>query len=147
MDEKQARFNLQMKQYEQEQAKLKQLGYTVERMKGWGINNRTLYRRAMSSQHRMARIRKTEKPKTEKHMKATFGEKDFSGDVVFKMKNVAKSFGERTLFSGVELNVEGGERIAILGDNGTGKSTFIKCLLGEEDCQGKIQFGPTVKWG
>ncbi|MBQ6840272.1 MAG: ABC-F family ATP-binding cassette domain-containing protein [Oscillospiraceae bacterium] len=147
MDEKQARFNLQLKQYEQEQAKLKQLGYTVERMKGWGINNRTLYRRAMSIQHRMERIKKTERPKTEKVMKATFGEKDFSGDVVFKMKNVAKSFGERTLFSNVELNVEGGERIALLGDNGTGKSTFIKCLLGEEDCQGKIQFGPTVKWG
>ena len=147
MDEKQARFDLQMKQYEQEQAKLKQLGYTVERMKGWGINNRTLYRRAMSIQHRMDRIRKTEKPKTEKTMKATFGEKDFSGDVVFKMKNVSKSFGERTLFSDVNLNVEGGERIAILGDNGTGKTTFIKCLLGDEDCQGKIQFGPTVKWG
>ncbi len=147
IEEKQARFNLQLKQYEQEQAKLKQLGYTVERMKGWGINNRTLYRRAMSIQHRMERIRKTEKPKTEKTMKATFGEKDFSGDVVFKMKNVAKSFGERTLFSNVELNVEGGERIAILGDNGTGKTTFINCLLGEEPCQGKIQFGPTVKWG
>ncbi len=147
MDEKQARFDLQMKQYEQEQAKLKQLGYTVERMKGWGINNRTLYRRAMSIQHRMERIKKTEKPKTEKTMKATFGEKDFSGDVVFKMKNVSKAFGDKTLFSGVELNVEGGERIALLGDNGTGKSTFIKCLLGEEDCEGKIQFGPTVKWG
>ncbi len=147
MDEKQARFDLQMKQYEQEQAKLKQLGYTVERMKGWGINNRTLYRRAMSIQHRMERIKKTEKPKTEKTMKATFGEKDFSGDVVFKMKNVSKAFGEKTLFSGVELNVEGGERIALLGDNGTGKSTFIKCLLGDEDCEGKIQFGPTVKWG
>ena len=147
MDEKQARFDLQMKQYEQEQAKLKQLGYTVERMKGWGINNRTLYRRAMSIQHRMERIRKTEKPKTEKTMKASFGEKDFSGDVVFKMKNVSKAFGDRTLFSGVELNVEGGERIALLGDNGTGKTTFIKCLLGEEDCGGKIQYGPTVKAG
>ncbi len=147
IEEKQARFNLQLKQYEQEQAKLKQLGYTVERMKGWGINNRTLYRRAMSIQHRMERIRKTEKPKTERTMKATFGEKDFSGDVVFTMKNVAKSYGDRTLFSDVELRVEGGERIAILGDNGTGKSTFIKCLLGEETCQGKIQFGPTVKWG
>ena len=147
MDEKQARFDLQMKQYEQEQAKLKQLGYTVERMKGWGINNRTLYRRAMSIQHRMERIKKTEKPKTEKTMRASFGEKDFSGDVVFKMKNVSKAFGERTLFENVELQVEGGERIAILGDNGTGKSTFIKCLLGEEDCGGKIQFGPTVKWG
>ena len=147
IEEKQARFNLQLKQYEQEQAKLKQLGYTVERMKGWGINNRTLYRRAMSIQHRMERIRKTEKPKTEKTMKATFGEKAFSGDVVFKMKNVSKSFGDRTLFSDVELTVEGGERIALLGDNGTGKSTFIKCLLGDESCQGKIQFGPTVTWG
>ena len=147
IEEKQARFNLQLKQYEQEQAKLKQLGYTVERMKGWGINNRTLYRRAMSIQHRMERIKKTERPKTEKTMKATFGEKDFSGDIVFKMKNVSKSYGERTLFSDVELTVEGGERIALLGDNGTGKSTFIKCLLGEEGCLGKIQFGPTVKWG
>ncbi len=147
IEEKQARFNLQLKQYEQEQAKLKQLGYTVERMKGWGINNRTLYRRAMSIQHRMERIQKTEKPKTEKTMKANFSERDFSGDVVFTMKNVEKSFGERTLFSDVELRVEGGERIALLGDNGTGKSTFIKCLLGSEDCQGKIRFGPTVKWG
>ena len=147
MDEKQARFDLQMKQYEQEQAKLKQLGYTVERMKGWGINNRAMYRRAMSIQHRMERIKKTEKPKTEKTMRATFGEKEFSGDVVFKMKNVSKAFGDRTLFSDVELMVEGGERIAILGDNGTGKTTFIKCLLGDEPCTGKIQFGPTVKSG
>ena len=147
IEEKQTRFNQQLKQYEQEQAKLKQLGYTVERMKGWGINNRTLYRRAMSIQHRMERIEKTKRPTKEKTMKATFGEKDFSGDVVFKIKNVSKAFDARTLFSDVELSVEGGERIALLGDNGTGKSTFIKCLLGEEDCQGKITFGPTVKWG
>ena len=147
MDEKQARFDLQLKQYEQEQAKLKQLGYTLERMKGWGINNRTLYRRAMSIQHRMERIQKTEKPKKERTMRASFGEKDFSGDIVFKMKGVSKSYGDRTLFSDVNLSVEGGERIALLGDNGTGKTTFIKCLLGEEDCAGKIQFGPTVKFG
>ena len=147
IDEKQARFDLQLKQYEQEQAKLKQLGYTVERMKGWGINNRTLYRRAMSIQHRMERIKKTEKPKTEKTMKATFGEKDFSGDVLFETKRMAKAFDERQLFSNVELLVEGGERIALLGDNGTGKTTFIKCLLGEEDFEGKIKFGPTVKSG
>ena len=147
IDEKQARFDLQMKHYEQEQAKLKQLGYTVERMKGWGINNRALYRRAMSIQHRMERVQKTERPKTERSMKATFGEKDFSGDVVFQTKNMGKKYGERTLFDGVELRVEGGERIGILGDNGTGKSTFIKCLLDEEKCTGKVQFGPTVKWG
>ncbi len=147
MDEKQARFDLQMKQYEQEQAKRKQLGFTLERMKGWGINNRTLFRRAMSIQHRMERIQKTERPKTEKTMKASFGEKDFSGDIVFTVKNMAKAFDSRTLFSDVNLTVEGSERIAILGDNGSGKTTFLKCLLGEEDFAGKLQFGPTVKWG
>ena len=147
MDEKQARFDLQMKQYQQEQAKLNQLGFTLERMKGWGINNRTLYRRAMSIQHRMERIRRTEKPKTQKTMHAGFGEKEFSGDVVFVTRNMEKSFGERTLFSDVQLRVEGGERIALLGDNGTGKTTFLHCLLGIEPCQGKVQFGPTVKWG
>ena len=146
LEEKQARFNLQMKQYQQEQAKIGQLAYTVERMKGWGINNRVLFRRAMAMQHRLERIRKTERPKTEKTMKARFGEREFFGDFVFTVKGMEKSFGEKLLFSDVELLVEGGERIAILGDNGTGKTTFLRCLLGEEPVDGgKIRFGPTVK--
>ena len=144
--EKQARFDLQLKQYEQEQAKLKQLGYTVERMKGWGINNRSLYRRAMSIQHRMERIEKTERPVTEKQLKLRFEEKDFFGDEVFTIRDLGKSFEGKTLFDHVELEVKGGERIALLGDNGTGKSTFLKILLGETLADhGKIKFGPTVK--
>ena len=147
MEEKQARFDLQMKQYEQEQAKLKQLGFTLERMKGWGINNRTLYRRAMSIQHLMERIEKTKKPTVEKTMKASFAQRDFQGDVVFETKALAKRFGEKQLFSDVSLLVQGGERIALLGDNGAGKTTFIRCLLGQESCEGKIKFGPTVRVG
>ena len=144
--EKQARFDLQLKQYEQEQAKLKQLGYTVERMKGWGINNRSLYRRAMSIQHRMERLEKTERPVTEKQLKLRFEEKDFFGDEVFTIRDLGKSFEDKTLFDHVELEVKGGERIALLGDNGTGKSTFLKILLGETLADhGKIKFGPTVK--
>ena len=146
LEEKQARFNLQLKHYQQEQAKLKQLGFTLERMKGWGINNRVLYRRAMALQHRMERIEKTERPKTEKTLRARFGEREFYGDSVFFVKDLGKSFGARSLFSGVELEVEGGERIAILGDNGSGKTTFLRCLLGEEPVDsGKVRFGPTVK--
>ena len=146
LEEKQARFNLQMKHYEQEQAKISQLSYTVERMKGWGINNRVLYRRAMAMQHRIDRIRQTERPKTEKTMKASFGEKEFYGDSVFYVKGMEKAFGDKKLFSDVELLVKGGERIALLGDNGTGKTTFIRCLLGEEPVDaGRIRFGPTVK--
>ncbi len=146
LQEKQERFDRQLKQYEQEQAKLKQLGYTVERMKGWGINNRVLYRRAMSIQHRMERMEKTERPTKEKTLRARFGEKEFHGDEVLTVKNLAKGFGERQLFSQVELNVRGGERIALLGDNGTGKTTFLRVLLGELAGEGKIKFGPSVKW-
>ncbi len=146
LQEKQERFNRQLKQYEQEQAKLRQLGYTVERMKGWGINNRVLYRRAMSIQHRMERIEKTERPTKEKTLRARFGEKDFHGDEVLSVKNLAKRFGDRTLFSDIELKVKGGERIALLGDNGTGKTTFLRVLLGELPGEGKIKFGPSVKW-
>ena len=146
VEEKQARFELQMKQYEQEQAKIKQLSYTVERMKGWGINNRTMYRRAMSIQHRIDRMEHYERPTQEKQLRLRFEEKNFHGDEVFTIKNLSKSFGERILFSDVELEVKGGERIALLGDNGTGKSTFLKILLQEETgTTGKIRFGPTVK--
>ncbi len=147
MQEKQARFELQLKQYEKEQAKLGQLGFTLERMKGWGINNRTLYRRAMSIQHRMERIEKTDKPHKEKTMRARFNSRDFFGDEVLSVKALEKGFEDRTLFSDVELTVAGGERIALLGDNGTGKTTFLRVLLGEElPSGGKIKFGPTVKW-
>ncbi len=146
LQEKQERFNRQLKQYEQEQAKLKQLGYTVERMKGWGINNRVLYRRAMSIQHRMERIEKTERPTKEKTLRARFGEKDFHGDEVLSVKGLTKRFGDRMIFSDIELKVTGGERIALLGDNGTGKTTFLRVLLGELAGEGKIKFGPSVKW-
>lgn len=145
LQEKQERFNRQLRQYEQEQAKLKQLGYTVERMKGWGINNRVLYRRAMSIQHRMERIEKTERPTKEKTLRARFGEKEFHGDEVLSVKRLGKRFGERTLFSDIELRVGGGERIALLGDNGTGKTTFLRVLLGELPGEGTVKFGPSVK--
>ncbi len=146
VEEKEARYQLQLKQYEQEQAKVQQLAYTMERMKGWGINNRTLYRRAMSIQSRIDRIQKTERPTKEKTMHASFGQREFHGDEVMVLKDLAMGFGDRTLFSDVNLLVQGGEHIALLGDNGTGKSTFLKLLMQEEmPTAGKIKFGPSVK--
>ena len=81
-------------------------------------------------------------------MEVRFGEREFRGDEVLTIKGLSKSFGQRALFSGVDLEVVGGERIALLGDNGTGKSTLIKILMGEEGPdEGKIRMGPTVKIG
>ena len=146
VEEKEARYQLQLKKYEQEQAKVAQLSYTMERMKGWGINNRSLYRRAMSIQSRIDRIQKTERPTRDKTMHASFGQKDFHGDEVVVIKDLSMGYGDRTLFSDVNLLVEGGEHIALLGDNGTGKTTFLKLLM-QEACpdKGRIRYGPSVK--
>jgi len=147
VEEKQARFDLQLKQYEQEQAKAAQLSYTIERMKGWGINNRSMYRRAMAMQHRMERIVQTERPTQEKVMKARFSERDFRADEVMVVRDLSMGFGDRTLFSDVNMLVQGGDRIAIMGDNGTGKSTFIKILMQElAPLTGRIKYGPSVRY-
>jgi ATPase subunit of ABC transporter with duplicated ATPase domains len=79
-------------------------------------------------------------------MHASFGQREFHGDEVMVLRDLSMGFENRTLFSGVDLLVQGGDRIALLGDNGTGKSTFLKLLMKEEQpTGGKIKFGPSVK--
>jgi ABC-type multidrug transport system ATPase subunit len=67
---------------------------------------------------------------------------------VLTVKGLTKGFGARTLFRDVDLEVVGGERIGLIGDNGTGKSTLVKLITGEERPDGgKTRLGPTVKIG
>ena len=56
-------------------------------------------------------------------------------------------FNSTFLFQDISFTLEENCHCALIGSNGTGKTTFIKCLLGDEQCDGKISFGPTVKWG
>ena len=105
-----------------------------------------LHKRAFSMERRIERIRQTEKPSKAKAMTQRFGEREFSGDEVIHIKDLEKSFGERRLFRDLNLLVEGGERIALIGDNGTGKSTLLKIFMGEEQADGgRVRFGPTVR--
>ncbi|MDD4715495.1 MAG: ABC-F family ATP-binding cassette domain-containing protein [Oscillospiraceae bacterium] len=148
VQEKKARFAEQQKRYEKEQAKIAQLSVSAERLHGWGIQNQRLQKRAFAMERRIERLRQTERPQTRRVMKARFGEKEFHGDEVLTARNLKKSFGGRLLFENVGLEVAKGERIAILGDNGTGKTTLLRILLGEcAPDQGQVTMGPTVKWG
>jgi ATPase subunit of ABC transporter with duplicated ATPase domains len=145
--EKERRYQERMKQYEKEQAKIAQLTEAADKMHLWAfMGNDKLHKRAFSMEKRIERLRQTEKPTKAKQLDIHFNTREFHGDQVFSVHNLSKSFGERTLFSDIELNVVGGERIALIGDNGTGKSTFLKILLKEETADtGRVRFGPQVK--
>ena len=148
--EKERRYLEQLRQYEKEQAKIAQLEDAAEKMRMWAFKGMDkTYKRVFSMEKRIQRLQTQDKPiGPEKVMTAGFGERDFKGDMLFTISGLSKSFGERTLFSGVDLEVLGGERIALLGDNGTGKTTFLKLLLDEDKPDtGKFRFGPTVRIG
>ena len=147
--EKERRYEEKLKQYEKEQAKIEQLEKAAEQMRVWAYSGMDkTFKRVKSMEKRIERMRVTDRPRKERRMEARFGEREFRGDEVLSIKGLKKSFGDRTLFSDVNLEVEGGERIALLGDNGTGKSTLIKLIMGEEGAdEGRIRLGPTVKIG
>lgn len=147
--EKERRYDEKLRQYEKEQAKIQQLEKAAEQLRIWAYSgNDKIFKRAQSMEKRIERIRQTDKPRKDRKMAVRFGEREFRGDEVLSIKNLGKSFGERTLFADANLEVEGGERIALLGDNGTGKSTLIKIIMGEEEPEvGRLRKGPTVKVG
>ena len=136
-----------MKQYLKEQAKIQQLEKAAEQMHLWAfMGNDALHKRAFSMEKRIERMRTVSKPTRAKKMDARFASREFRGDEVLQLKGVSKSFGDRTLFSDVYLRVEGGERIAFLGENGAGKTTLLNMITGGEPVDsGIIRMGPAIR--
>lgn len=147
VEERQRRFDEQLKKYEKDQAKLEQLTKAAAQLHLWAfMGNDKLHKRAFSMEKRMAKLEQSVRPTTAKKLTAKFKEMEFSADEVLIADNISKSFGERTLFQNLELEIRAGERIALIGDNGTGKSTFLKLIMGEEQPDtGFIKTGPAVR--
>ena len=145
--EKERRYQERMKQYEKEQAKIAQLEKSAEQLRMWAFQGMDkTYRRAISMERRIERMRTTAKPTKARKMDARFTAAEFHGDEVLGIRNLSKAYGEKPLFEGISLKVEGGERIALIGDNGTGKSTLIKMIADEVyPDSGRIRLGPQVK--
>ena len=144
--EKKRRYNEQRERFEREQAEAKRLNEAADRLYAWGTGNKNLMKKSFALRTRAERAVKTERPDQDKTMRAGVSSREFRGDEVFLVKGLRKSFGEKRLFEIDELLVQGGERIAIIGDNGTGKTTLIKVLLGEfAPDAGFSRKGPAVK--
>ena len=147
LEERQRRFEEKMRKYEKDQAKIEQLTRAAEQMHLWAfMGNDKLHKRAFSMEKRIEKLSHTEKPTEQKKLSVKFRQREFEGDEVLVMEGLSKSFGEKKLFSELDLTVTGGERIALIGDNGTGKSTLVKLIMGDETPDaGYVYRGPAVR--
>ncbi|MCL1835315.1 MAG: ABC-F family ATP-binding cassette domain-containing protein [Oscillospiraceae bacterium] len=144
--EKQRRYEEQLERYEREQAEAKRLRDAAARLHQWGTGNEMLMKKSRSVLKRAERAQRTERPDRDKSMHAKFEEKEFRADELLVIKDLKKSFDAHSLFEIGELEVHGGERIALIGDNGTGKTTLVKIIMGEESPDsGIVRRGPAVK--
>jgi macrolide transport system ATP-binding/permease protein len=87
------------------------------------------------------------KPKEEEGIYFLFKETEKKGKLILEAKNVKKQFSDRTLFKNSSFTIQRGERIGLFGNNGSGKSTFIKGLLGEVELEGTVYVSPSVNIG
>ena len=126
VQERQRRFDEKLKKYEKDQAKIEQLTRAAEQMHLWAfMGNDKLHKRAFSMEKRIEKLQKSEKPTEQKKLNVKFRQREFNGDEALVIEDVSKSFGARKLFDSLSLSVTGGERIALIGDNGTGNIVRI----------------------
>ena len=147
VEERQRRFEEKLKKYEKDQAKIEQLTRAAEQMHLWAFMGMDkLHKRAFSMEKRIEKLSHSEKPTEQKKLNVKFKQREFFGDEALVMEDISKGFGDRTLFSGLSMEVAGGERIALIGDNGTGKSTLVKLIMGDEiPDRGYLYNGPSIR--
>ena len=136
------------------------------RMKAWELQQKeiarqeaviAMYRRfnrekslrlARSREKRLEKIERLEKPQEEDTVQFRFDTRRRTGEDVLQAEGLEKSYGERILFRDVKMHIRAGDRIALIGDNGTGKTTLLRCLTGEEKPDhGSIRWGTGVDIG
>ncbi|HYK74356.1 MAG TPA: ABC-F type ribosomal protection protein [Pseudoneobacillus sp.] len=153
MKEKEDRLLIEFQQYQEQQRKIKKMKEAIKRLRDWANRSNppsaALHKRATNMERALGRIEKIDRPKLEvKKMVIDFEAMDRSGKDVIVLKDVSKSFGERVLFDKLDMFVQYKDRAAIVGENGTGKSTILKLILNEiQPENGIVRLGSNVKIG
>ena len=106
------------------------------------FNREKSIRLAESREKRLEKMERLERPQEEGSVHFRFETRRRTGDDVLQTDRLQKGFGERVLFRDLNIRVKAGDRIALIGDNGTGKSTLLKCLTGEEKPDAGV-----IRWG
>ena len=140
LEKRTAVYEIRMKAWELQQKEIARQEAIIEMYRRF--NREKSIKAAESKQKRLDKIERLEKPQEENTVRFRFETRRRTGDDVLIAEGLRKGFGERILFQDLKMHVRAGDRIALIGDNGTGKSTLLKCLIGEEKPD-----GGTIRWG
>ncbi|MFF2450668.1 ribosomal protection-like ABC-F family protein [Neobacillus sp. NPDC058068] len=151
--EKEEKLLREFQEYQEQQRKIKKMKEAIKRLRDWANRanppSAALHKRATNMQRALDRIEKLDRPKIDvKKMAIDFEANDRSGKDVIVLDDVSKRFGNRTLFDHVNMLVQYKDRTAIVGENGTGKSTLLKMILKKCEADGGVvKVGSNVKVG
>lgn len=134
----------QMKQYEEQQKMIQETKDYIERFKG-------TYSKTLQVQSRVKMLEKLQIIEVDEEdtsaLRLKFLPSPRSGNYPVTMEDVGKCYGDHRVFGGVNLTVERGNKIAFVGRNGEGKSTLVKCIMGEIEHEGTLTLGHNVQIG
>ena len=143
-EERQLRYERRMAERQNQLEAVKRLEDQSRKMHQWGTEK--MHKRAFSIDKRIARMTVADRPKKQKKLSMTFGDPDYETEEVLKVRGICKSFDGREILHDVTFNVKNGEKVAILGDNGTGKTTLLNIILGLEPADdGSVKKGDGLK--
>ncbi len=146
-EKKAALRDAQIKQYYNQQQEIRHQEAVIEKLRSF--NREKSIKRAESREKMLDKIERIEKPvEYEKTMSFSLTPSCISGNDVLQVEHFTKSFGDNHLFQDISFDVKRGEKIAILGENGTGKTTLLKMIQGMEPVDaGTAATGTNVEIG
>ena len=144
--QRQANLERQLKEYKLQQAEIARQEAIIARYRMY--NREKSIKLAESREKRLEKIERVEKPQSEQKVRFSFTARRRTGDDVLMLHGLAKGFDGRTLFRGFDLHLRAGDRVAVIGPNGVGKSTLLNIIAGQLPADaGTVEFGSNVDLG
>ncbi|MEG2018354.1 MAG: ABC-F type ribosomal protection protein [Clostridium sp.] len=149
INQKEEDMRIQFENFKEQQKKVNAMEETIKNLRDWAMraDNNKFFRRAASMQKSLDKMEKIDKPMLERqNMKLTLKGTQRSGNETIKAVNLTKKFDEKVIFKNANMLINYGERVGLIGENGSGKTTFLKMLLGEDiPDDGVVELGASVK--
>ena len=144
--QRQANLERQLKEYDLQQKEIARQEAIIERYRMY--NTERSIRTAESRERRLEKIERVEKPVDEQRVRFSFQAKRRTGEDVLMVHDLSKGFDGHTLFRNFDLHLRAGDRVALIGPNGVGKTTLLRVLMGElQPDTGSVRYGANVDVG